>query len=216
MPYFYIPTATPMNNRHVTDRRAACLYAKLGVRACITTTSFTGRKDSIVERMIFHPNGYADSAYFAGGKVFDYTKVGGRETRTMSTDCGSDSLLTLRGAPGSKTEEPAPTRNGKVTRWFDANGYLCKKTQMAGGLLKYNDSWAGNWNVKQEVKIDSAGRLQELTIYLSHWWFFRGPSRKYVYRYDERGLLMEDTVTHFEGKRVSSVERRKYAYTFRE
>lgn len=209
-PYFYTPTASPMNNRFVPDRCAACLYAQLGVRACTKTEVMA--KDSFITRMVFHPNGYIDSAYFPGGKVFDYTKVGGRETRMMTTDCNSDSLLTMRGVPGSKTEAPAPTRRGKVTRWFDANGYLCKRTTMAGGLLKYNDSWAGNWNVMQEIKIDSAGRLLELTVYLSHWWFFSGPSRKYVYRYDERGLLTEETETHYSGRHVHSVVRRKYAY----
>ncbi|TND04821.1 MAG: hypothetical protein FD123_3758 [Bacteroidetes bacterium] len=221
-PYYYVPNPVPINNRNISDRRIACLYETHRVKACFTVTTFS--RGEITDSLFintyatFHPNGFVDSTCnYITKKNFKYTVVGGRIVSEMIAGCGNDSLLTAKGPPDESIQaQPSTNSRFVVTCFFDANGYLLKKKKMAKGLLKHEDSWDGSWNSKTEVKIDSSGNLLELTQYLSHWWFFRAPERKFIFHYDAKGLLTEQVKINYSGRKILSVEKSKYSYLFRE
>lgn len=230
-PYYSMPVTTPINNRFVPERRTACRYAALHVRSCTTTVikSYPGENkndSSVTEIVFFHPNGFADSVFhffnprqgsYLGRNTgpFKYTKVGGRVVSEMTVDCNSDSLIIKRGTPGSvlKTEHPIYPHTTE-TRYFDTNGYVCKRKIMAHGLLKHNNSVDGSWNAMYKINISASGNLLTLTGYFSHWWFFRHPDYTYSYRYDANGLVTEEKRVNYTGNKISSVLTTRYSYSF--
>lgn len=222
-PYFYHPSPVPMNNRYVSERRIACLYLLHKVRCCsivtITDNRAKDKPDSLLtEVACFHPNGFVDSVYyFRSSKPFKFTKVGGRKVSEMQADCENDSLLTWRGPPGGKTKSKHPVYSRcVVTRYFDANGYLWRETNMRDSWLKHENSVDGSWNSRYDVKQDSTGRLLEVTAYTSHWWFFRKPSSKVTYHYNTSGLLSEKITKNWGSDGDFSITRERMTYLFEE